>query len=188
MTAAPRKVFGIGWAKTGTTSLGECLRLLGFNHQSQNLSLVADMQRGDLSRVLRIARAKDSFEDWPWILLFREMDAAFPGSRFILTTRDPQRWLSSYRGMLAAEGPPTPYLAGIRSYLYGLDVESATDGQLCERFLRHNAEVADHFRSRPGDLLVVDWEGGNGWRELCDFLERDVPDAPFPHLNRRAAP
>ena len=37
------KVFGVGWAKTGTTTLGECFKILGFDHQSQNLELVKDI-------------------------------------------------------------------------------------------------------------------------------------------------
>lgn len=147
------KVFGVGWAKTCTTTLGRCLQILGYDHQSQNLSLVDGMIRGESTKVMRIAAAKESFEDWPWLILFREMDAAFPGSRFILTTRDPVRWLASY--------------------------------QLRSRFSRHNAEVCAYFQDRPGSLLVVDWEQGHGWRELCGFLDLPVPTEDFPHLNRR---
>ena len=36
------KVFGIGWAKTGTTTLGRCLEILGYNHQTQKLWLAFD--------------------------------------------------------------------------------------------------------------------------------------------------
>jgi exopolysaccharide biosynthesis predicted pyruvyltransferase EpsI len=180
-----RKVFGIGWAKTGTTTLGACLRRLGYDHQGQNLSLVDGIMRGDLAKTLRIAAAKESFEDWPWILLFRELDAAFPGSRFILTTRDPGRWLASYRAMLASEGEPTAEMARIRAFLFGMDVRSATDEELVGRFLRHRDEVLGHFQGRPHDLLVVDWERGDGWAEVSGFLGLPQPDEPFPHLNRR---
>ena len=184
--AGRRKVFGVGWAKTGTTTLGRCLQILGYDHQSQNLSLVDGMMRGDYAKVMRIAAAKESFEDWPWIVLFRELDAAFPGSRFILTTRDPVHWLDSYRAMLAAEEPPPETVNRARSYLYGFDVRTAADDDLRRRFARHNAEVCAHFRNRPGSLLVVDWEQGHGWRELCDFLDLPAPAIDFPHLNPRA--
>lgn len=184
--AGRRKVFGVGWAKTGTTTLGRCLQILGYDHQSQNLSLVDGLIRGDYTKVMRIAAAKESFEDWPWIVLFRELDAAFPGSRFILTTRDPVHWLDSYRAMLAAEEPPPETVTRARSYLYGFDVRTAADDDLRRRFARHNAEVCAHFRSRPGSLLVVDWEQGHGWRELCDFLDLPAPAIDFPHLNPRA--
>jgi hypothetical protein len=59
--ARRRKIFGIGWAKTGTTTLGRCFEILGYNHQRQNLSLVSQIMRGDFSKTLRIATAKESF-------------------------------------------------------------------------------------------------------------------------------
>lgn len=180
------KVFGIGWAKTGTTSLGACFRKLGFNHQGQNLSLVQGIMRGDYAKVLRIASTKESFEDWPWIILFRQLDMAFPGSRFVLTIRDPARWLTSYRGMIAAQGPPSDELARVREFLYETDTRTASDQQLLSRFERHQQEVVNYFKHRPDDLLVVDWELGHGWVELCGFLGLPAPDVPFPHLNRRA--
>lgn len=182
------KVFGVGWAKTGTKTLGRCLRLLGFTHHGQDFALLGDVMRGDLGRVFEAASRSQAFEDWPWILPFRALDARFPGSRFVLTTRDSQRWIESYRAMLQAEGPPDPARTAIRTYLFGVDPARATDSELIARVERHDAEVRAHFRDRPGDLLVVDWERGDGWTELCGFLGVPEPDPPrpFPHANRRA--
>jgi hypothetical protein len=184
-TETPTKVFGIGWAKTGTTTLGRCFEILGYNHQSQNLSLVPQILHGDLKKTLRIATAKDSFEDWPWPLVYREMDASFPSSRFVLTTRDPDRWLTSYRAMIAAQGPPACELSTIRCQLFGVDPAIASDEELVSRFIRHNAEILEYFKARSGQLLVVDWEAGDSWPKLCDFLGMPIPDVPFPHLNQR---
>jgi|LakMenEpi03Aug12_release.lakeMendotaPanAssembly.Ray.scaffolds.fasta_scaffold258540_2 hypothetical protein len=178
------KVFGIGWAKTGTTTLGLCMETLGYRHMSQNLSLVADLKMGDLTRILSIASRFDSFDDWPWIMLFREMDGFFPNSRFILTKRTPDRWLRSYRNMLRVQGPVTEEMNSIRSTLYRLPFPDVTDGELLERYQRHNDEVQDYFRDRPNDLLLVNWEEGHGWRELCGFLGMAMPEVPFPHANR----
>lgn len=184
----PRKIFGIGWAKTGTTTLGVCLKRLGFRHQGQDLSLVHDLQRSDFSRILDIAARHQVFEDWPWLLLFRELDAHFPGSRFILTTRDAERWLQSYRNMLRGQGPASREMNETRSFLYGLPFPDATDSQLLDRYHRHHREVRDYFHGRDTDLLVVDWEAGSGWAELCGFLGLDIPDKPFPHANRGRYP
>ena len=46
-------------------------------------------------------------------------------------------------------------------------------------FERHNAEVR---RALPAERLLV-YEVGDGWGPLCEFLERPVPDAPFPRVN-----
>ena len=179
-----RKVFGIGWAKTGTTTLGRCLRILGYKHMSQRLDLVSAYASRDMPQLCEIVAEADSFEDWPWILLFRELDRAFPESSFILTTRDSQRWLTSYRNMLAKQGPAKPRMTEMRRVLYDLDFPDVTDEDLLRRYKRHNEEVLHHFTDRPESLLVVDWEKKHGWAELCGFLQTDCPNVEFPHENR----
>ncbi len=143
------KVFGVGWAKTGTTTLAQCLQILGYHHLSQRLDLVDELRGGNLDGVLSVVREYDSFEDWPWIILFKELDYAFPDSKFILTHRDEQ---------------------------------------LLQRYNDHNAEVMAHFSGRPNCLLVVDWGQGDGWREICRFLQKAVPNTKFPHENRGIYP
>jgi hypothetical protein len=178
------KVFGIGWAKTGTTTLGRCFEMLGYKHQSQRLDLVKDVAAGDLSRILALAKDRETFEDWPWIILYRELDAAFPGSRFILTRREPERWLGSYENLLAKQGTASEALNEIRRSLYGLPFPHVTAEQLVTRYKRHNDDVMSYFSQRPADLLVVDWEKGGGWNELCAFLGKPVPQVEFPHANK----
>lgn len=142
--------------------------------------------KGDFVKTLRIATAKESFEDWPWPLVYEKVDEAFPNSRFVLTTRDPARWLASYRAMLAAQLTPSSELIAIRCNLFGMDPMIASDGDLIERVQTHNKEVLKYFQSRPSQLLVVNWEAGDSWGELCNFLGLPIPDEPFPHMNRRA--
>lgn len=158
---------------------------MGYVHQSQSLGLIDDLIAGRLDRVLATAGEAESFEDWPWILLYRELDHAFPGSKFILTVRDPDRWLSSYRAMLDAEGKPDALLTRYRSFIFGQPFESLTGQGMVDRVARHNREVREYFTDRPDDLLVVDWEKGDGWAQLSAFLGRPAPELAFPHLNRR---
>jgi hypothetical protein len=178
------KVFGIGWAKTGTTSLGSCLRLLGYDHQGQRLELTRDVEAGDMGRIRALVEAKDSFEDWPWIVLYERLDEMFPGSRFILTERDPESWLESYRNMVGDLRAAPKELNERRRILYSLPFPDVTDQQLVDRYLSHVDGVKRYFSTRPEDLLVVNWWRGDGWKELCDFLGRPVPSAPFPHANK----
>ncbi len=179
-----RKIFGIGWAKTGTTTLGTCFEILGLSYQGPDLSLIRDLRDADLTRIINLARQKQAFADWPWPILFKELDEAFPGSLFVLTTRSPQRWLRSYRNMLASQGVASSDMNEVRSILYGLTFPNVSDAQLLERVQRHNAAVRRYFSARADDLLVVDWETGSGWRELCGFLGMDIPRRPFPWANQ----
>ena len=178
------KIFGIGWAKTGTTTLGSCLKILGCKHQSQRLDLVKDLALGDFRRILALAQINDSFDDWPWLLLYRELDRFFPGSRFILTVREPVSWLKSYRHMLDNQGRASESLNQIRRILYGLPFPNVSDNQLIDRYIKHNEDVLQYFKERQGVLAILDWEKGDGWHELCSFLGKDIPAEAFPHANK----
>ena len=178
------KIFGIGWAKTGTKTLGKCFEILGFSHVSRRLDLVKTIEKGNLSKIFKIAQKSETFEDWPWIILYQELDKKFPGSKFILTTRDQIQWLKSYRNLLKNEGKPTKRKNQIRTFLYDLPFPDVTDEDLLNRYQRHNSEVQDYFSTKPNSLLIVDWGKGDGWNELCEFLQLPIPDVEFPHLNK----
>jgi hypothetical protein len=45
-------------------------------------------------------------------------------------------------------------------------------------------EVQKYFNNQPNKLIVLDWEKGDGWIELCEFLGKPVPSLPFPHANK----
>ena len=50
-------------------------------------------------------------------------------------------------------------------------------------YRRHEAVVRGYFARRPGDLLVFNVAGGDGWGPLCEFLGHPVPEAAFPREN-----
>ena len=49
-----------------------------------------------------------------------------------------------------------------------------------ERFIK---SVLDYFRNRPHDLLILNIIAGDGWEELCPFLDKPTPDIAFPKAN-----
>ena len=97
---AKRKAFGIGFQKTGTTSLGVIFDKLGYRtagyNEFRDLAAQSDLTWNDVkSRALRIATEVDAVKDTPWPLLYKELDMTFPGSKFIHIIRDPDAWLRS---------------------------------------------------------------------------------------------
>jgi hypothetical protein len=172
------KIFGIGWAKTGTTTLETCFQTLGYSHYGYNLSLV-----DQLDQSIAIARRFKTFQDWPWAIFYKEMDHHFPGSKFVLTIRDSDRWLRSYHNAVSKQVPRKSNEEARRK-IYGFAYADATDEKLIERYERHNAEVQEYFSDRPEDLLVVNWEQGDGWKELCSFLGVPLVNEPLPHSNK----
>lgn len=170
------KVFGIGFHKTGTKSLGHALGLLGYRVAGPIGAQNPGIAQQAVAIALAHATDYDAFNDNPWPLLYKTLDATFPGSRFILTVRDEQRWLRSVLRYFGAKDTP------MRRWIYGPGTPRGNEATYLARYRRHNAEVREYFADR-NDLLVLDLERGHGWPELCAFLDAAVPEAPFPHLN-----
>jgi hypothetical protein len=171
------KIFGIGAARTGTTSLGAALRLLGFAHKSwdERLSRVC-YEAGQYEPIFAAAERYESFDDGPWNRgeFYRALDRRFPGSRFVLTVREPASWIASYERFFTRgeEGWRDP---------------EAERARLLQARARREAGVFEYFAQRPGDLLVLDICAGQGWAELCAFLGLPAPALPFPHQNAAAS-
>jgi hypothetical protein len=49
-------------------------------------------------------------------------------------------------------------------------------------YVRHNQYIRDNV---PAERLL-DFKLSDGWGPLCEFLGKEVPDVPFPHLNDSA--
>lgn len=171
-----RKVFGIGLNKTGTTTLGTCLERLGYDHVSCRADLLADWRAGRKDAVFAVTDAHQSFEDWPWPLMYRDLSARYgTDARFILTLRrSPEAWLRSLKRHALQR---TSVRGHCRKLAYGYSYP-------------HHAEVVGFFDSAGANdqLKVLCWETGDGWDELCDFLGHDRVDRPFPHDRRAATP
>jgi hypothetical protein len=52
--------------------------------------------------------------------------------------------------------------------------------ELKKIFTNHQKNAEKYFKNNP-NFIVLDWEKGNGWKELCRFLEKPIPQCPFPH-------
>lgn len=172
------KVFCIGFHKTGTTSLAVALQALGYRVTGPNGVKDPDIRRNALSMASRLVDQYDAFQDNPWPMLYREMDRAQPGSRFILTTRAADAWIASQVRHFGARSTP------MRAWIYGVGHPKGHERSYVEVFERHTADVLAWFSERPGDLLVMDLAAGDGWQRLCPFLGQDIPSMPFPHANR----
>lgn len=180
------KVFGIGMPKTGTTSLGFCFKQLGYKHHSYNMKLAAEVCRGERTNALKVAEKYESFEDWPWFLIFKELDRKFPNSKFVLTVRkDTQAYISSLEKHHQREGRFTPHYKKPAWYddIWPDEGDGPNYNEFMEKYEKHNQEVINYFKDRPEDLKVLCWETGDGWEELCSFLNMEAPNIKFPHKN-----
>lgn len=180
------KIFGVGLEKTGTKSLSVALGLLGFNipHgcMGHSGSIWYTFSRGDYKSGLR---SRDGRVGMVMADYFAQIDEAWPGSRFILTTRETDSHLKSLRRHLAG--------AGLNNYEYPVELFGRGLSWGCDGFVEdrvrwrirtHQDEVRRHFKDRPEDLLELPLSAEHKWEKLCAFLDKDHPGVPYPHEHK----
>jgi hypothetical protein len=197
-TAPTLRVIGAGFGRTGTLSLRDALVRLGCgpcDHMRENFDHPERFTLWD--EVLRRKNAGEPIDwrpllsgfqaivDWPGAYFWRELTAAHPDAKVILTARDPDRWYDSIQATIFSlrddqlpEGPRD--ISFNRTFSGRL-----TDRAHCQAvFARHNQAVQEAIS--PDRLLVFDVK--EGWEPLCAFLGVSVPgDEPFPRVNDTAA-
>jgi hypothetical protein len=121
----------------------------------------------------------DAFRDNPWAILYEYIDLTCPGSKFILTQRDPASWIASVVGSFEKKRP-----SPMRKWIYGHGSPIGHEEAYVARYERHNEEVMKYFAGRGNDLLIMELAAGDGWEKLCRFLEMEnIQDLPFPRRN-----
>ena len=175
-----RKIFCIGFHKTGTTSIGEALRLLGYSVTGPNGVKDPKIAENVVAMADDLVARFDAFKDNPWPVLYKGLDARYPGSKFILTVRPTDLWIRSQVHHFGTRETP------MRTWIYGKGCPEGNEGRYIERYESHNRDVIAHFASRSDDLLVIDLAQRDPWERLCPFLGVERPDFDFPHSNRSA--
>jgi hypothetical protein len=166
--------WGIGLGRTGTNSLCDALRILGY------VAIAHNPRFEEL-------RSLEGGADNGVTLHYKYLDYKFPGSKFVLTRRKLSDWLPSMEHVAAANpvrSRDDDLIIYRRMTLYesvAFDIEKFTAA-----YHRHHADVRRYFAERPDDLLEMNIVEGEGWEKLCPFLGLPLPSVPFPYLNRRA--
>lgn len=100
------KVFGIGAHKTGTTSLATVFKLCGLvtGDQVEGELTSYSARRGDFTKLVEYVQQAEAFQDSPFAdgVIYANLDALFPGSKFILTLRSAEDWFRSFSRFTAS--------------------------------------------------------------------------------------
>lgn len=172
-------VVGVGFQKTGTSSLREALKILGYKVKDTSSKALIPILKGNYSKIHRMIKNYDAVEDTPWYMIYKELDELIPNSKFILTIRDKETWYQSVKN----------HIGSLRSahheWIYGKGKGLPKDHKqnTIAVYQKHNQEVIEYFKNRPDDLLIIDFTKGDNWEKLCFFLNEDVPNKAFPHYN-----
>jgi hypothetical protein len=198
------KVIGAGFGRTGTLSLklaleelglGPCYHMIEVNAHPEHDPLWLALARGETADWRPMLQGYASTVDWPTTYIWKELAAANPQAKIVLTLRDAERWYESaaatiFARMLefqALRSDPDAVDPARRRHMEMIDtliVEKTFGGSLAKNhairvFNAHNEEVR---RLVPPARLLV-YESGEGWEKLCAFLGVPVPAAPYPKVN-----
>ena len=128
--------------------------------------------------------------DWPTAGFFRELNAAYPQAKFILTVRSAESWAESfsetiYKLQAGADQAPAAFIPwfdianGVvlkTGFPFGLDLVG-----LAHAFNAHTDAVKAAI---PANRLLI-YEVKDGWGPFCAFLGAPEPAEPFPRTNTR---
>ena len=184
------KVFGIGMFKTGTTSLENALRILGLNHINNTTffdgdsfsflnrnvkNIVCDYDYksftdGENVKIKDAINSFDAFSDHPWMWCYQKAFELYPNAKYILTTRKDEISLgnSDWNFWLANEAK---------------EKDIPPKEEFIHRYKTHNT-LAREFFAGNSNFIELCFENGDGWNELCEFLNVPIPPVGFPHSNK----
>lgn len=195
------KVFGIGFHKTGTTSLHVFLKILGYNGihwpdrvqgvHYQKLCIPALHDRNRIVDILMpVFSQYETFTDVPVPALYRELDQRFPGSRFILLERESEEWWESLarHWHLSSSGKrildPYEYLQYNYEGTAPLNrITMDSKEEILQRYKNHNERVKKYFNERTDSLLAISMDDPDKAGKIANFLQSNyIPQ--YPKLKR----
>jgi len=181
------KILGAGLPRTGTATLCEALRILKYitiHHEPDRMPLFPTTDQN-----WRLFDDVDAVTDAPAAMYWRELSAAYPECKVILTVRDVDSWWESIKWhsnkiRISDDTEHCRYTEALHSALFG--VPSPSEYWYKRRFREHNAAVARHFTlTAPSNLIIMDIQGGDKWSKLCKFLQCKEPNKPWPWENKK---
>jgi hypothetical protein len=208
---APLLVIGAGLPRTATSSLQAALEELGFDpclhmaqiipHPDRMETLIEAATESDNQRRQKLIRQLvDGYEtvcDMPAVFFLPELLEIYPEAKIILTTRpDAVAWAKSCYASLGFFFTRPFYLIGFlwksdrlwyRMNMHILDWSKEKYGMSdpfnATSYERHNDMVRTVAKERGREIL--EFKAEDGWKPLCEFLNKAVPDSEFPKVNEK---
>jgi hypothetical protein len=207
------KVVGAGFGRTGTMSLYTALNQLGFPCYHMIEVLENKANRTHLDFWLNVARSRPGVQhDWqrvfanynaavdaPAFIVWRELVAAYPDAKVILTLhpKGAETWYESVmqtiyftRNMWQFKvlQAVTPFGSKFGEMVDKLIWKRGHQDTIKDRekAIAYYHQYIDTIRKEvPPERLLV-FTATQGWEPLCQFLGVPVPSTPFPNVNDRA--
>jgi hypothetical protein len=223
----PLRVLCLGLSRTGTVSLRQALIQLGYKDCYHFASTLQENPR-DAEMWIEALNAKfkgigepygkdqwdallghcQAITDSPCVMFYKELLAAYPDAKVILTERDnadqwfrsqmstvipfsekmlPQTWFAKFIALFSPVDSKLLRMMDLIVHdtpMYSALWHDHRNGTTTAKtfYEEYNAEIK---RLVPKERLLV-INAKEGWAPLCNFLSEDIPDTDFPHRNSKA--
>jgi len=207
------KIIGAGFPRTGTTTLKQCLEILGYQkcYHMKELLVNPDM----LSYWLNIEEngttdwdtLYDGYEatvDFPGYPYYKEHMEKYPDAKVILTIRPFENWYNSAYSTVWKAGPQNirqkmvmltrillnPRLKKVIScikFVKRVFWEKQFQGKFEDKEFAEkifNQHIEEVKAHVPPEKLLI-YDVRDGWGPLCKFLNVAEPMDELPHLNKK---
>ena len=204
------KVICAGWGRTGTRSLKYALQHLTLrpSYHMQNIllnkndarlwhDLIFNNNNNNEFNWETIFKGYGACLDFPSCNYYKELMEFYPDAKIILTIRDDENWIKSWNVLnnQVLNSFTFKFLAKIpyTSFKLQKDIHNKmilgdngafkgekTDKAIKQRFNEWNQSVIDYV---PKDRLLI-YQVKDGWKPICDFLDKPIPNIPFPYKNK----
>lgn len=180
------KIVGIGLGRTGTSSLHKAFQILEYKsiHGLHKLhpNVISDINHSTYGYY-------DCFCDTPYYYLFDMIDKNYQ-CKFIYTYRDLDLWLNSMYRLFEHYKKQW----SDNTNLHHINFYGEKDFNLklfTDAYHKHNEYVNQYFKNREADLLRINIttnDSDMNWKQLCEFLIKNIPNQPFPNVNNLINP
>lgn len=191
------KIIGIGMPRTGTASLCEALRILGYNaihHSPERI----DLDTVNADSFAGLYDDVDAVLDMPAAFFHREIGRKYPGVKYIFTARDTDIWWESikfhtHKIRQSADIKHVRYTDQLHRLLFGC--AEPHEYLWKRRFSEWSEELLSYISWAPlpkdihtATAIRIDISAGDKWDKLCPFLGKPIPDVEFPWQNKKELP
>ncbi|KAK5674803.1 hypothetical protein LTS10_012540 [Elasticomyces elasticus] len=202
----PMQVLSLGFSRTGTSSMQLALETLGYPTYHMT-SMVRNIPDADmwieahntkyfhkpgpsLDRTFwdKLLGHVSATTDLPCAVFFEELIAAYPSVKCVLVEREVEAWYKSWYDVQIATSDSVSFrlVAALDPHFDCImkgSIGGSNKQELIDKsrdvYRAHNKAVREKV---PREQLLV-YELGSGWEPLCAFLDKPVPDVPFPRVN-----
>lgn len=208
------QIIGSGLARTGTMSLKQalehlldtpCFHVIELMKQPKRVSYLKERYKKGTTNWDAFYDGFGVAVDYPTCLYFEELLVKYPNAKVIHTIREPESWYESvyntvYRGVpkgakdifrlikTSLTSKDMRQLAPVFQHNEKIIWKEQFEGKFedksraIEIFEAHTERVKQIV---PSDKLLI-FNVKEGWKPLCAFLNKEMPNSPFPRANARS--